>query len=203
MDGLEAVILAGGRSTRFGSDKASALLGGRPLLQWVIDAASGACGRIVVVAATGQTLPDVSAAVPVIVVRDHWEALGPVAGLATGLEAVQGPVAFVASCDAPLLRPEVIRLLVARIGDADAACPVVGGQRQPLVAAYRASTVRRRLAAAAEAGELKLVLALQDLRLVEVPETAVRAVDPELDSFRNLNTPERLEETERALRERR
>ena len=54
---IAGLILAGGKSTRFGTDKAAAPLAGRPMLQWVVDALAGVCEEIVIVAALGQELP--------------------------------------------------------------------------------------------------------------------------------------------------
>lgn len=100
-----AIILAGGRSTRFGSDKASALLAGRPLLQWVIDAASEVSFEILVVAAQGQVLPEFTSPVAVRVVHDQHESLGPLAGIVTGFEtATSTPTGQWSTQGAPLSR---------------------------------------------------------------------------------------------------
>ena len=201
--GLEAVILAGGRSTRFGRDKASAPLRDRPLLQWVAEAVVPAVDRLVIVRAPGQLLPPLDLPVPVDLVDDEFPGLGPLAGLATGLAAVAAPLAFACSCDAPLIAPElVVRLAdIARAASADVVRPRVGGYPQPLVAVYRVASCLPAFRKAVESrtGGLRIVAACAGLRVVEPGEAELRAVDPGLRSFLNANTPARLAEIDALL----
>jgi molybdopterin-guanine dinucleotide biosynthesis protein A len=201
--GLEAVILAGGRSTRFGRDKASAPLRSRPLLQWVAEAVAPAVDRIVVVRAPGQLLPALGQPIPVDLVDDEFPGLGPLAGLATGLAAVAAPLAFACSCDAPLIAPALVARLadIARAASADVVCPRVGGFPQPLVAVYRAPTCAPafRRAVEAGAGGLRILAAYAGLRVVEPGEAELSPVDPGLRSFLNANTPDRLAEIDALL----
>ncbi|MBI2765650.1 MAG: molybdenum cofactor guanylyltransferase [Chloroflexi bacterium] len=188
------VILAGGRSSRFGSDKASALLCGRPLLQWVAGAVAEVCGELVVVRARGQLLPATGVEASLTVVDDRYEARGPLAGIVTGFHETAQRLCFVTSCDAPLLRPEVIRLLAAEIGDFDAAVPYAGGFRQPLVALYRRDRCLPAFEAHLAGGDGRILGALEQLRVRDVREADVLDVDPGLDSFRNANDPAALAE---------
>ena len=200
-----AIVLAGGRSTRFGSDKASALLAGKPLLEWAIDAVAEVCSEVIVVAAQGQVLPEFTSSVPVRVVHDRYESLGPLAGLVTGFEALTSTTSaqlgtLVVSCDAPLLAPELLRALLAALGTHAAAVPEVGGRLQPLVAAYRHSACLPHFRARLERGELGLARAITDLDVLVVPESEVRQHDPELHSIHNINTPHDLAQAESQLR---
>jgi molybdopterin-guanine dinucleotide biosynthesis protein A len=70
MDRITGVVLAGGRSSRFGADKAGAELLGRPLLQWVLDAMTAVCERVVIAASPGQELPPFEARIDVEVTVD-------------------------------------------------------------------------------------------------------------------------------------
>lgn len=190
--GLAALILAGGRSTRFGSDKASALLAGRPLLDHVARALAAVCDDVVVVRAKGQVLPAVS--VPVRVTDDRHEGLGPLAGMVAGFEVLQAPLAFVVSCDAPLVQPALVRLLAGEAASADIALPFANGFPQPLVAVYRVETCLPAFREAVERGDLKITAAFKGLRVRRVDEAALTVADPQLLSFRNTNTPEALAE---------
>jgi molybdopterin-guanine dinucleotide biosynthesis protein A len=189
-EGLAAIVLAGGRSTRFGADKASALLRGKPLLTWVVRAASATCREIVVVAAEGQVLPAVEQATRVV--TDPEPGLGPLAGLATGLRAVSVPLAFAVACDTPLLAPGLIPLLAGELGDADAVLCETDGYRHPLGALYRVAAALPAFDAALAAGERRLLGAVERLRPRVLSEDIVRAVDPDLRSFRNANRREDL-----------
>ncbi|MGE5596345.1 MAG: molybdenum cofactor guanylyltransferase [Hyphomicrobiales bacterium] len=180
------VILAGGKSTRFGADKAAALLLGRPLLQWVADALAVHCRELVVVRAAHQLLPPLDSHVPVRVLDDRYEALGPLAGLVTAFTQLVGPC-VVAPCDAPLLRPALLAGLAERLAGHDAVVPVVGGYREPLVAAYDPATCLPVFEAALATGRRGVQAALRGLRVREFSEAEVATLDPGLDSFRNVN----------------
>lgn len=199
MESLTAVVLAGGKSTRFGSDKASALLRGRPLLQWVLDAAGEVAEAIVLVKARGQVLPAVTSPLPLKVVEDIYEDRGPLAGLVAAFEAVDTPLAFVTSCDSPLLQPRLLRRLAEAAHDADVVCPMAGGHPQPLVAAYRPATCLPVFRANVERGQLRIVVAYTGLRRTTLTEAEAREFDPGLRSFLNANTPERLAEIDALL----
>jgi molybdopterin-guanine dinucleotide biosynthesis protein A len=197
---VTGIVLAGGRSTRFGRDKASALLQGRPLLDWVLASMREVAPRLVVVRAAGQVLPlERPGHDDVLVVDDFRPAEGPVVGLLSGLRAVNTPVALVTSCDVPLVQPAVLRLLLDALGGADAAIPVVDGRGQPLVAAYRVRPAVAAVQAALDRGERGLQRALAPLHTAEVTEERIRACDPGLLSFHDLDEPALLEALERRL----
>lgn len=202
-NGIDAVILAGGRSTRFGSDKASAPLRGRPLLQWVVNAVAPAVSRIFIIHAPSQRLPDIEATVPLVPVPDETPGLGPLAGLATGFAHTHAELAFACSCDAPLISAALVNLLasIARHTGADVVRPFVGGFPQPLVAIYRPATCLEpfRRALQTPTTNLRIVAACEGLRIIEPSEPSLLTADPLLRSFLNANTPERLAEIERLL----
>jgi molybdopterin-guanine dinucleotide biosynthesis protein A len=188
------VVLAGGRSTRMGRAKADLEWGSTSLLAHVVGrVAEGVAGPLVVVRAPGQALPALP--VGVRVVEDPSEGLGPLQGIAAGLAAVDAPVAFVTATDMPLLHPAYIRRVIALLGDADVAMPVVLGHRQTLAAAYRTTLAP---VAAALVAELRLnpgvllercrVNWLDEAQLLADPELA--AADPHLQSVTSVDTPQ-------------
>jgi len=199
MEGLTAVVLAGGKSSRFGSDKASALLRGRPLLQWVLDAVGQVCEAVVVVKARGQVLPDATCSVPMTVVEDLYDAQGPLAGLVAAFEVVRTPLAFATSCDSPLAEPALIRFLASRAAEADVVYPLVEGRPQPLVAVYRAAACLPVFRENVERGQLRVVVAYEGLRQETVTGEEAATADPRLRTFLNANTPERLAEIDALL----
>jgi len=191
---VTGLILAGGKSTRFGSDKASAPLLGKPMLQWVISALAGACDELVVVTAREQLLPNVEASVPIRVVVDLYDGLGPLAGLVAGFAAVATPLCFAVPCDAPLIWPALVTMLAGLSAEWDVVCPYVGGFMQPLAALYRVETCLPVFRDFVERDLLKVTAAFGPLRTRVVREDELRAVDPALESFLNANRPEGLEQ---------
>ncbi|GIW13143.1 MAG: putative molybdenum cofactor guanylyltransferase [Tepidiforma sp.] len=201
--GIDAIILAGGRSTRFGRDKASAPLRGRPLLQWVADAVAPAVDRLIIVHAPGQALPAIDAPLPLDFAADETPGLGPLAGLAAGFAVSSAGLAFACSCDAPLIAAALVSRLaaIARETGADVVRPRIGGFPQPLVAVYRPASCLApfRAALAARSGGLRIVAACEGLRVVEPSDADLAPFDPGFRSFLNANTPERLAEIDRLL----
>jgi molybdenum cofactor guanylyltransferase len=153
-------------------------------------------GPVVVVAAPDQDLPDLPAGVAVV--EDPVEGLGPMQGLAAGLDAVadRAGAAFVCSTDLPFLHPAYVRRVLRELtGDTDVVLPVARGYRQPLAAAYRTGLADLVTKLIAE-GNLRpgmifkhcAVTTLDDADLLADPVLAKH--DPDLDSVLNVNTPE-------------
>ncbi len=191
---VTGVIVAGGLSRRFGSDKASATLRGRPLLQWVRDALAPVVDELIIVTAAGQTLPPMHPAIPATVVEDNEPERGPLGGLATGFAVAASPVCFAASCDSPLLQTPVVERVIGCLGDHDAVLPDVGGFQQPLAAAYRREPALAAAEAALTAGGNRVLDAFAALNVLALGEDRLSPLDPDLRSFRNANTPEELAE---------
>jgi molybdopterin-guanine dinucleotide biosynthesis protein A len=151
-----------------------------------------------VVAAVGQPLPLLNSHVEII--RDATPHAGPLAGirdgLAHGMSHVPPPRwAFVASCDVPLLVPAVVRLLVdrARASAARFVVPLVNGHPQVL-AAVLACDLAPSIAALAAAGRgpravLDDLVARQPDAVRFVTPEEIMVIDPELDSFLDIDTP--------------
>ena len=196
---ITGLILAGGRSSRFGSDKASAMLLGRPLLQWAVSALEPVCEALVIVKALSQQLPALKTTVPTTVVDDEYHEQGPLAGLVTGFGAVKTELCFARACDAPILSVALVEFLAGMAHDTDVVVPNVEGFMQPLTAIYRPSICRPPFARLVALGALKIVPAYGGLRTIVISEEEVRRIDPELRSFRNANRPERLAEIEALL----
>jgi molybdopterin-guanine dinucleotide biosynthesis protein A len=182
-----AVVLCGGLSTRMGRPKASLPFGPEALLTRVARACAEACGEIVVVAAAGQELP----ALPdgTTVVRDGIAEQGPLEGLAAGLGAARAPAAFCTSCDVPFLRGTFVARMFDALGDAAAVQAVVEGMAQPLLAVYRTSLAPKAARLVRE-GRRRVIYLAEGERVSLLREPEVREADPDLLSFRNVNTPE-------------
>ncbi|HEY3562419.1 MAG TPA: NTP transferase domain-containing protein [Kribbella sp.] len=129
---FDAIVLAGGGSTRFGGvDKAMLVLDGVTLLDRVLTATAGAASTVVV-GPVRTTYRKVEWTV------EDPPSGGPVAGLAAGLTHGTAPVVVVVSCDLPWITESDVTTLVAGLGDHDGyGLRDTDGQEQQLATAYR------------------------------------------------------------------
>lgn len=186
--GIGGIVLCGGFSSRMGRPKAWLPFGPELMLQRVVRIISEVVSPIVIVAAREQEIPELPEDVQVV--RDEYEAGGPLAGLATGLAALAGQVdaAYASACDAPFLVPQFVARVAGLLGDDDSAIPRNTEFTHPLAAAYRtslAATVRDLIAG----GEYRLLNLPAHCRGRFIDPAELRDVDAELRSLRNINTP--------------
>lgn len=186
---VTGVIQAGGKSTRMGGrPKALLEVGGRRIIERVLDAVAPAVSDLLVVTNTPELYAFLGLPTTADVYPDH----GSLGGIFSGLTAAPGDVAFTVACDMPFLHPDVVRLVVERVGQADVVIPRVGGQLETLHAAY-AKTCLPHIEERLRTGRLKIVGFFGRVRVLEIDEAAIaRYRDPAV-VFMNVNTPEELE----------
>lgn len=186
-----AIVLAGGESLRFGTDKTRAAVGGTPLLELVLGAVAAARDR------AGNPLDEVLVVGPWappgyrhLVEPDRFG--GPLAALAFGLGQISAPGAIVLAADHPTIEPALLALLTSRSADGgDAVVPMRDGRPEPLVAWYRSSVAvtAERLVAS---GRRSMMGLLDEIDTRRVDEAQWRVVDPTGRSFADVDTPDDL-----------
>jgi molybdopterin-guanine dinucleotide biosynthesis protein A len=188
---LGVVVLCGGESRRMGQPKLALRFGPETLVERVLRLVEPVAAARVVVAAPWQELPELAG--DVIVARDLVPGQGPLHGLAAGLAAIPEGVELVyaTGVDTPLLHPGWIAGLADLLGeDQDAVVPRVGGFVHPLAAVYRRAAAVAASQQAVASGLRRMLALLEPLRVRLVEEAELRAIDPELATLENLNTPE-------------
>jgi molybdenum cofactor guanylyltransferase len=183
------IVLCGGRSTRMGSSKAFLPFGEETMLQRVVRVLSTVVAPIVVVAAPTQALPALPSSI--IVTRDEREGRGPLEGLRAGMKALPENVdmAYVTSCDVPLLVPGFVRRLIELVGGDDIAVVEVDGFPHPLSAVYRRRTLPH-IESLLNANRLRPAYLFESVPTRRVQPAEMASVDPQLLTLRNLNTRE-------------
>jgi molybdopterin-guanine dinucleotide biosynthesis protein A len=184
---VAGLVLSGGRSSRFGGEKAAALLDGKPLLLWAVQRLQAVCADIAVSARPGSEAEALAAALPVVHDR-LGDPDGPLSGIRAGLQwarDIGAQVLAVSPCDAPLLPAELAARLPAE-ADGGAAVAEAGGLAQSLCAVWPVSALRA-VEGAIAAGRHPPVWKLLD----EIG--AVRVTFDDAGAFANLNTREDLE----------
>lgn len=197
---FDALILAGGRSSRLGGvPKQTLVFRGKTLLEWALAAASGAWRTVVVGDAglpgvTAAPVPGTAPPAAVLSCREEPPFSGPAAAIAAGLETLANngggsPVTLVLACDMPLSAQAVAALRhalaatpveAARVRSVMAAAE--DGRPQPLAAFYNTAELThacRELAArnALANGSVRALLANLDVQLVTVPAGSTSDVD--------------------------
>jgi molybdopterin-guanine dinucleotide biosynthesis protein A len=184
---VSAIVLAGGRSSRFGRNKLAEPIDGRPMLDHAIDAVRPFAAEILLVTAPDDS-PDFA---DVRVVHDAAPFEGPLAGLAAGLAEAREAIVFLTAGDMPGLVPEVIELLLSALDDPDAELVVLaeGHRRRPFPMAIRRDAARTTADRLVTSGERRLVALIEALACTVIEEPVWRAVDPEGRSMRDIDTP--------------
>lgn len=189
---VSAIVLAGGRSNRFGTDKLAADLDGRPLLDHAIAAVQGVADQLIVSVGRGTALGarTAASAAGVTIVRDPTAFEGPLAALAEALEAASGSTAIVVGGDMPRLKPALLLAMLAAL-EPDAAAVVlqVRGDAPPLPLALRVEPARAAAALALARGERSLRALVAGLEPGRLAEADWRALDPEADSLVDIDRP--------------
>lgn len=187
-----AVVLAGGRSTRMGRDKATLPWGpaGGTLLAQVVRVLLDVVDDVVVVARSSQTLPDLPAGVRLA--HDDVEDEGPLRGLLAGLRTTRASTVYASGCDTPWLRRAFVEALFDAQPDGGIAIATSEGFAHPLAAVYPADALDD-VAALLAAGRRRPIDLLERRTTVCLDETMLRTVDPELASLDNLNDATRFE----------
>lgn len=184
-----AIVLAGGRSSRFGRDKLAEPLDGWPLLHHAIEAVQEVATDVVVVVA-----PDAERQLPpgVLVAHDERAFEGPLAGLAVGLAALDPQVegVIVVGGDMPDMIPTVLRRLVDWLWSTDSAAVVLGveGKVGPLPMALRAEAARSTANDLLAGGERRLRALPRALVSVVIPAAIWRLDDPTAATLHDIDT---------------
>jgi len=191
--GVTAVVLAGGRSSRYGENKALVTFQGVPLIERALHTMDSIFHRVVLITNT----PDAYAYLRVPMFEDLIKGLGPLGGIYTGLQVIPDPAGFFVACDMPFLNPLLIRYMVAIRNDFDVVIPRVSGWVEALHGLYTkncSQSIRELIAS----GTYQVFRFFQAVSVRFVDDGEVRQWDPDLKSFLNINTPDelkRLQET--------
>ena len=130
---ITGIILAGGKSSRMGSDKGLLMLNDKPFIQYSIDALKPLVSEIIIVSDASKY--DVFGLKRI---TDITKDAGPVSGIYSGLEASKTELNLILSCDIPLITSEVLQQLIDAIDDTSEIIQAESyGKSMPLIALYK------------------------------------------------------------------
>ena len=189
---VTAIVLAGGRSSRFGRDKLAEPVLGTPLLARAIDAVRPIATEVLAVAAPGA---DLGVPEGVRVVHDPIAFEGPLSGLVTGLGAATEPLAIVVGGDSPSLVLAVLASMLDRLGGPGIQAVALQheGRVRPLPLVVQRDPALVHARALLEAGERRLRAIMDRLEVEVIPELVWRELDPDAATVRDIDTPDDLD----------
>ena len=196
---VKGYVLAGGGSTRFGSDKALVEIGRAPMLLRMHALVRGVAEDAQVIAA-----PHRYAALGVIGIADRWDGQGPLAGIITALlttkETGSAEWNLIIGCDMPFLTREWLSYLAERAlaSNAEVVAPKSAQGLEPLCACWRTSAAAK-LEDAFDGGTRKITQAMKQLQLETVDEPDWKRFDNAGRLFWNMNTAADYDEAKRIL----
>jgi molybdenum cofactor guanylyltransferase len=183
------IILSGGLNTRMGGqNKAFIKLGEKRFLDRILDTLKTCCSHYLIVTRE----PELYTEWQIESTTDIFDIRSPLTGIHAGLSAMQTNFAFVTSCDTPLLKKEVLEILVkAIVPGVDVIVPASGTYYQPMCAIYskRCAVIIEQML---NSHELKVDRLYERVQLKPIPYERFEAVDPQLLSFFNINTTDDL-----------
>jgi molybdopterin-guanine dinucleotide biosynthesis protein A len=191
------VILSGGLSTRYdGSEKALLQVGGIRILDRIYDIYSELFEEIILV----TNSPEKFLEWDLMIVSDLFPIRSSLTGIHAGLFYMTNPFAFISACDTPFLKKEMVETIIGKIEpQIDIVMPETAAGLEPLCAAYS----KRLLNSAQhhlEQEKLKIIKAFRKSRIKTISEKVLRKIDPELQSFFNINTPGDLQRAEEMVK---
>ena len=187
-----AIVLAGGRSSRFGSDKLTVDVGGEPLLHRAIRAVAGICSEVLVVGPSTGLSTDLPARDEVSVILDAAPFPGPLMALAGAAPAASHDRLLLVGGDMPELQATLLRRLLAWPRGREGACLLLAGEAQPMPAGLDREATILWAGGLIAAGErsLRSLMAILDVECLPEPEW--RPLDRGARSLRDIDHPEDL-----------
>ncbi len=190
------IILAGGESKRLNNvEKSNLLVGDKRIIERMMTVFEKLFSEIILVSNHPTTYLEWDA----IVVKDIYTKRSSLTGIHSGLFYTKTDHAFIAACDTPFLKMDLIKAIVQHVDSCvDVVIPRTKVGIEPLCAVYSRRCFQS-VQTALEQNNLKIRNLFNKLNVKEVPETVLRKMDPGLLSFFNINTPEDLEKANRIV----
>jgi molybdopterin-guanine dinucleotide biosynthesis protein A len=197
-EALSAAVLAGGKSSRMGQDKALLPLveGGRPMLAMILDRLAEFSDDLMIVATDGDRYRDLGPRI----VPDRKQGIGTLGGIHAALYQARHEHCLIVACDMPFLSRQLLSRMAQEPRDYDVLAPVIPGESrqrgdglvyQTLHAIYSKQCIRP-IEEQIARGNRQVIGFFADVRLRTLDLAEIQRNDPELRSFFNANTPEAL-----------
>ena len=188
MKDITGIILAGGKNSRMGVNKAFLLVDGIRLIEKTLNIYRQIFNEMIIVTNDPLAYIEFPGAA---IVTDIYKDKGPAGAIFTGLFYAKNSYAFVSACDMPYLNKDFILYMIDLRGRYDIIVPELPEGFQPLHALYSRNcllAMKRMI----DADELKITGLYKEGRILRITEEKIKPFDKDGRLFLNLNTPEEL-----------
>jgi molybdopterin-guanine dinucleotide biosynthesis protein A len=194
---MVGVVLVGGKSRRFGRNKALELLEGERLIDRQVRKVKSLFAEVLIITNEPELYLDIDATI----IKDVIPGQGPLGGIYTGLLFSRGESVFVTACDMPFIQPAVMKRMVKLAGDYDVVIPEKQDGLEPLHAIYSSRCVPQ-IKKKLDRQVLQVISFFSAMKVFRFPEEEIRQLDPVGLTFFNINTPDDMVRAREYLRER-
>ena len=184
---VSGVILAGGKSGRYGRNKALVKIGPLSLIERVIRVMRSVSQEVVLI----TNAPDEYAHLGLPMHKDLIPGLGPLGGIYTGLNIIPHKAGFFVACDMPALNASLIRHMVEISPDFDVVAARIDGKIESLHALYTKGCLQA-IKGLIDTQQYQVFRFFHLVSVRYIDEMEIRSFDPEFTSFINVNRPEEL-----------
>jgi molybdopterin-guanine dinucleotide biosynthesis protein A len=198
---MTSIILAGGKSSRLGQNKALQVIEGKSLIQWVVDCLAVFSTEIIIATARGEAIPCYSA-VEIKTVADIYPGKGPLVGIYSGLIASSSSWAIVVGCDTPFLSVSLLEYMTQICSNFDVVVPRIKDKLEPICAVYSKHCLAP-THSLLEQNELRIDKLFGMVKVKYIEKDEINRFDPEHLSFFNINTPADLDRARKLAAEKR
>ena len=189
---MVGVVLVGGKSKRFGRNKALEVFQGERLIDRQVRVLRSQFPEVLVI----SNEPELYFHLGETIVRDVIPGQGPLGGIYTGLLFAHGESIFVTACDMPFLQPSVVGHMVKLAANYDVVIPETKNGLEPLHAVYSSGCLPH-IKKMLNRRELQVIGFLPRVKVHRLRVEWLEQLDPHGFSFFNINTPEDMVEAER------
>ena len=185
------IIMAGGRSSRMKFNKAFAQVGGKPVIQIIIDKLQPIFQELMIISNEPQLFT--SFGLPIF--QDVYPYLGPVGGIHSALVNASFDQMFILGCDMPFMNMQLVDYMLGKINNYDSVVPEIDSYLQPLAAVYNRSCLPI-FSECLEHDKLKLTLIFSELNALVLKEDELQKFGRVREMFFNVNDPDALAEAQ-------
>ncbi|UCH02437.1 MAG: molybdenum cofactor guanylyltransferase [Candidatus Bathyarchaeota archaeon] len=196
-----AIVLSGGKSTRFKVDKGSYIVSDKPLISYTIEKIKPFVDEILIIT-NQEKVSRYSQYFPSLrILPDEYDFRAVLSGATTGFKHVRSDFSFLLPCDTPLIATKLISLLKHLSQDYNAIVPRwPTGYIEPLQAIYRSKEAYKASLESIEEGKLKMRhMILKISNVLYLSTSIIREFDSKLHTFSNINTFKDFKRIERFL----